>query len=527
MNLYTISFLILLIYNTFKSKDSLYNLQQNQYNENNYYLKWLSKHLKRAFVSLDFISLIIIIIAYLLNNRLSNVLVFISLIIYLLANTFIVNTIRLSKEDKNLVMTKRVKRLIFTLVIIYLIPIIIYLNNKDDKLLFILVEAIITYLNYITVLLAKIINIPLEKIIYNYYEAKAIDKLSSMKNLKVIGITGSYGKTSAKSILYDILNEKFVSRSTLRSINTENGILKTINSHIESYDEVFIAEMGAYKQGKIRKMANIIKPKYAILTSIGLAHIDSFKSPENIKKTKFELVESLPSDGIAILNMDDNNQTSYNIKNKCRKVWISIYNKDADVYATNITNNYEGAKFDVVFKDSSNRYHVETKLLGNYNIYNILASIILAKELGMTQEEIEKAVKKVKAPRGRLELVDLDYMVQINDFFNSNPLGAKMALDVLDTMPGIKIVVTPGMTDLGNKTKQLNHIFGNQIADVADCVILIGSKKTRQVFDGILEKGYDKDKIFIVNNVDSAYNLLQTLKFDKKIYALFENNAND
>ena len=236
----------------------------------------------------------------------------------------------------------------------------------------------------------------------------------------------------------------------------------------DRFDEVFIAEMGAYKKGEIKKLCDMVHPKYGILTRIGLAHLETFGSAENIMKTKFELIESLPDDGIAVLNGDDPKQLSYPIKSKCKKVWIGIDNKDVDIYAENISCNYKGSKFDVVFKEDNKRYSFETKLLGNHNIYNILAGIALGKEFGMSISELEKGVKKVKPIESRLELRNYGYMYQINDAYNSNPVGAKAALDVLAMMPGKKVVVTPGMTELGEKEEELNQIFGNQISKVAD-----------------------------------------------------------
>jgi len=502
-------------------------LQQNLYNENNRYVKWLLKNIKTAFISLDFLSLIIIFIAYILDNELSNILVIIALIFYFLDSARIINNRKLEKIKKPLVITKRVRRLMLTLTILFLLPVIVYLINRDNGLLLLVLESILTYFSYIVVLIAKFINIPIERLVYIYYETQAKEKLSQMKNLKVIGITGSYGKTSSKNILNDILKNKYITRPTPRNLNTEYGLMMTVNNTIERYDQVFIAEMGAYKQGEIKKLCNLVHPKYGILTYIGLAHLESFGSPEKIKKTKFELIDSLPDDGIAVLNMDDPNQRGYEIKSKCKKIWIGIKDKNADIRAVDITSDYTGSKFNVVFKGDSTKYHFETKLLGNYNIYNILAGLALGKEFGISINELESAVRKVKAPAARLELKDFGYMYQINDAYNSNPLGAKMALDVLKTMPGKRIVVTPGMTELGQKEQELNHIFGTQISKVADLVILVGSKKTRPIFDGLLENEYDKDKIFIVNNVFDAYNLLQSFKFEEKIYALFENDLPD
>lgn len=527
MNLYTISFILIIIFNVIKNKKSFHMLQQNLYNENNRYVKWMIKHYKSVFISLDFLSMIIMVIAYNLNDNLSQILVILAMIFYFLDTARILNNTKADKVKKELVITKRVKRLILTFTVLLLLPTVVYLADRDNGLLLLAIESILTYFSYILVLIAKFLNRPIEKIVYRYYETQAKEKLSEMKNLRVIGITGSYGKTSSKNILNDILKTKYLTRPTPRNLNTEYGLMMTVNNYLEKYDQVFIAEMGAYKQGEIKKLCRMVNPKYGILTNIGLAHLESFGSPEKIKETKFELIESLPDDGVAVLNMDDPNQVSYEIKNKCKKIWIGINNPDADIRATDIVSDANGSRFNVIIKGDKQKYSFETKLLGNYNIYNILAGIALGLEFNISMKDLINAVRKVRAPHARLELKQFNYMYQINDAYNSNPLGAKMALDVLATMPGKRIVVTPGMTELGPKEDELNHTFGIQIAKVADAVILVGAKKTRKVFDGLLENEYDKDKIFIVNNVFDAYNLLKTFKFEEDMYALFENDLPD
>ncbi len=528
MNIYTISFLFLLTFNVSKCQDSLHMLQQNQYNDsNNRYVRWLFDNPKSVFLSLDFISMIIILIAYFLNNSLSNTLILISLIFYLLDNARMINNRKVSRIKKPLVVTRRVKRLIFTLTILYLLPIVVYLNNKDEGLLLLVIESIITYFNYIMVLLAKFINRPSERFVYRYYYTKATMKLDGINDLKVVGVTGSYGKTSASTILNSVLSKKYNTRQTPRNLNSINGLMKTINNQLVKTDEIFIAEMGAYERNEINKLCGLAKPKYGILTYIGLTNIESYGNLENLKKTMFTLIDCLPDDGIAILNSDDPNQLSYEIKSKCKKIWIGINNKKADVIAKNIKCSYEGSKFDIVFKGDKTVYHFETKLLGNYNIYNILASIALAKELDIDIKDLVKIVSTIRPIKSRMELKDYKYMYELDDTYNSNPIGAKMALDVLETMPGVKLVVTPGMVDLGGKEKHYNRTFGSQIAKVADYVILIGAKRTRPIFDGLLENSFNKDKIFVVNHTNDAYALIQELKFKDKIYALFENDLSD
>ena len=528
MNIYTISFIVILIFNIIKNKKSLHMLQQNLYNENNRYFKWLKKNLKSVFLSLDAISLILIILAYITTDKIiTYVLIILALIAYLAEALRLISIRKTEQVKKPLVVTKRVRRLIFTISILFALPIVFYIYNYDNGRFTLLLMSIMTYFSYLVVFLAKLLNTPIEKCVYKFYDTKAKKKLKSMSNLKVIGITGSYGKTSSKNILNDILNIKYISRATPKNLNTEYGLMITINNHIDKFDEIFIAEMGAYKRGEIRKLCNMVHPKYAILTRIGLAHLETFGSPEKIVKTKFELVESLPDDGVAVLNGDDPKQVSYNIESNCKKVWIGIDNKDVDVYAENIECNYKGSTFDVVFKGDSTRYSFETKLLGDHNIYNILAGIALGKEFGMSIVELQKGVQKVKPIESRLELRNYGYMYQINDAYNSNPLGAKAALDVLSMMPGIKVVVTPGMTELGDKEDELNNIFGNQMSRVADYIILVGANRTKPILSGIMENGFDSEKVYVVNSVYEAYTLIQNLNSKEDVYALFENDLPD
>ena len=153
--------------------------------------------------------------------------------------------------------------------------------------------------------------------------------------------------------------------------------------------------------------------------------------------------------------------------------------------------------------------------------------IALAREFGMNMAEIEMGVKKIKPIEHRLEIKSVGSIYMIDDAYNSNPVGAKRAIEVLDMMPGTKAVVTPGMIELGSKEKEYNKIFGMQIANVADYVILIGEKRTQPIYQGLIESGYSKEKIYILNDVKESFSLLATLKGKEDLYALYENDLPD
>lgn len=522
MYIILINILITYFYLVLRFKKNLHILQQNFYNENNRYIKWGNKNILSVF-KYDLILLVLNIINLFINSK---ILLFVN-IFYLVL--FFVEKNKINKEQVKipLKLTSRVKRMIVTNIILYIVPIVIYLFNKDIYI-FNFVYSLLISLNFYIVFLSNVINKPVEKCVFLYYKNKAMNKIKSMSNLNVIGITGSYGKTSSKNILNDILGVKYNSIATPLNYNTQYGLILTINNYIDKFNDIFIAEMGAFKMGRIKLLCDLVKPKYGIITSIGTAHLDTFGSRENVQKGKFELIESLPSDGVGILNADDPYQVNYKLKNNCKILWIGIENKDADLVANNIHIDSKGMTFDVYFKEDDCTHTFNTRLLGNANIYNILAGIAFGKYMGMTLKELEIGVKRIKPITHRLELKNMGDRTIIDDAYNSNPVGSKMALDVLKLMDGLKIVVTPGMIELGDEQYSLNKKFGEYISEVADYVILVGEKQTKPILDGLKTSKYPKDKIYVINDVKEAFNIIDKVSVkNKHSYILLENDLPD
>ena len=529
-----IVFLVFIYAIIYKSKRTLHMLQQNLYNENNRYIKWVLKN-RRQFISLDLllvgISLIGIYVIFDLSF-ISNLCLILVILLLILIGYGWKRQIENDQNKKKLVITARIKRLIFTMSLLYLIPVVFAIKDVYNvRLIWIVVfiESLMIYLNVFVAFIALIINTPVEKCVYLYYKKIAQNKLKSMPNLKIIGITGSYGKTSSKNILSDILNIKYNALPTPRNLNTYNGLIMTVNNYMDKFTDIFIAEMGAYVKGEIAGLCKLVKPKYGIITRIGTAHLETFGSEDNIVQGKFELVESLPSDGFAILNGDDPKQVNYKIKNKVRIIWIGIENENVDVRATNIKCSNKGTSFDVLFKGDEKKYHFETKLLGDHNVYNILAALACGREFDIDIPDLITAVRNVRPVEHRLELKRLGNFYQIDDAYNSNPIGAENACKILGMMPGYKVVVTPGMVELGTKEDKYNKKFGEQIAKVADIVILIGRKKTQPIKEGLLTSGFNKEQIIVFNDVRDAYPYINNLAISVKqdVYALFENDLPD
>ena len=519
---------VYLIYIFYKSKNSLYMLQQNLYNENNRYLKWVKRNKERCFTITDFLPFLLSIFLFFKHDSFIFEMIYVTVTIIYIIGIYNEYKKNLNKQTKiNFNFTSRIKRLYATEFILIGIIITFLIISKFSGIYLVLLNLTIS-LTYYFIYLVKLINTPIEKLVYLYYFTKAKNKLKSMNRLKVIGITGSYGKTSSKNILSHILGIKYVVRPTPKNLNTPYGLMITINNYLELFDEVLIAEMGAYVRGEIKEICDFVHPKYGILTIIGDAHLETFGSKENICKTKFELIESLDKDGVAVLNRDDPYQVSYvenSLKNKVKILWAGINNKDALYNAVNIKCNSKGTSFDILY--DGKKYHIETKLLGLHNVYNILSSFALGSYLEVDPNKMAARIKSLMPFPHRLEIKKLGNITMIDDAYNSNPVGAKNALDVLKMMDGMKIVVTPGMVELGNLEESLNYEFGRQISSSCDKVILIGKEKTKIIKKALLDNEFDSNNIIVLNKVSDAFTYLNNLESKKDIYALFENDLPD
>lgn len=517
---------IYLIHVTIISTKALHMLQQNRYNRGYRYIKWIIKNGKDNFINLNLLFLIFILTN--MNESLNQISPYLFLLIYIFLTYVYIENRKKENAKLPLKYTARIKRLMITEFIIYLIPSVILFFTYDTTYnsIYFLILGLLSYINLFIILLANVINRPVEKMVGKHFENQAKAKLASMSNMDVIGITGSYGKTSTKNILNDILSVKYNVFKTPANYNTPFGLMITINNYLDKYNDYFIAEMGACKKGEIKELCDLVHPKYGILTRIGLAHLETFGSEETIQKTKFELIESLPLDGIGILNGDDEKQVQYSIQNKCQIKWIGIDNHKVDCYAKDIELSYKGTKFKAKWKGDPEAYEFETKLLGRNNIYNILAGITLGRELGISIKNLQKAVKRVSPIEHRLSMTKYYDINIIDDAYNSNPMGCKMALEVLKMMPGKHIIVTPGMIEVGQKEYEVNKEFGREIAENVDEVILIGEEKTKPIYEGLMEKKYKKEKIHVLNDVMDAFPLMLKLK-EKDTYVLLENDLPD
>ena len=349
---------------------------------------------------------------------------------------------------------------------------------------------------------------PLEARVNRWFFQDAQRVLRDRQGLIRIGITGSYGKTSAKFLLATLLAERYNVLATPGSFNTPMGLARVIREQLAPEHQVFIAEMGARHVGDIRELCELVGPSIGLLTSVGPQHLETMGTIERVTETKYELIQSLPRDGAAFFGRGNE---------ICERLFARCPLKEKHLAgerlrAEDIEVGPFGSRFTLV-DGQGHRVHCQTKLLGTHNIDNLLLCAEAALQLGLTLDELAAGIAKLQPVEHRLQLIDAGNGVTvIDDAFNSNPAGAKSALDVLRGFsPARRIVITPGMVELGPQQDALNETFGRQMADSADIAILIGRRRVEPIVRGLEKGGFDAANLHVVSTLDESTALLATL----------------
>lgn len=499
--------------------DSMHFFQLNSYRFDTH-AKWLSenrrKYLTHSMISVLMLIVVMLSLAPLIKTIALTVLFLISL-----------SPEKPKKAKKPLVFTPRVKRMYATLTVLILLLTVLfglYGHRNAHESYFLFVVVMLYALTPVEVLLANFINKPMELGINRHYINDAKKILRSCPDLTIIGITGSYGKTSVKYYLTSLLRSKYNVLMTPESYNTPMGVVKTIRGSLKATDEIFVCEMGAKWVGDIKELCDIVHPQHGIITSIGPQHLESFKSLDAIKNTKFELADALPAEGMLFLNGDDENIRDHGSS----RPYISYsLGGNGDYVAENISVSDRGTAFTVRTPDGETE-EFSTKLIGRHNVLNIVGAIAVSHKMGIALKDLRSAVRRLEGVPHRLQLSEKGGVTIIDDAYNSNPSGTKAALEALSLFDGYKILVTPGMVELGEKQEELNREFGAKAAEVCDYVVLVGRKQAVPIKAGLLSRDYGEDKIFVADTIEEALSHVYALhsKGRKKI-VLLENDLPD
>jgi UDP-N-acetylmuramoyl-tripeptide--D-alanyl-D-alanine ligase len=349
-------------------------------------------------------------------------------------------------------------------------------------------------------------------------------------NPRIIGITGSYGKTTTKELLGTILSSRFPTLRTPESWNTLMGVTRAIRERLTAEDEIFVVEMGAYKRGEIRALCELSgPPSIGILTGINEQHLERFGGIQNTIKAKYELIQAVQPGGLAIFNVDNAycralaEQTTHA---RVARVGLSHESGHLDYTARDVSVSADGTRFTCAAGETELNFR--TALLGEHFILNVLAATAAAMECGMTLQQIAAAVAAMPPVPHRLQLLpSASGITTIDDAYSANPDGARAALKVLSQMNGgRRILVTPGFVELGNREREFNHELGTLASGSCDLLVLVGARHTEPIRDGAVDAGMNPDVIKVVDSVHAARGFLSEISKSGDTI-LFENDLPD
>lgn len=492
-----------------------FNLSLLQLEGYNYFTFLKTKYKNYKVAPINFSFIVILIVSSFLFNNIFIYLYFVYTLFYVF---YCIYLLCKHKGIKRYICTKKIFRfyVVFYFVLLLSISMVImsYINNLMTLLL-----ICVTLSPYCVAIMSFVFILIFDIFLMKNYIKKSKSKIET-NNVKIIAITGSYGKTSVKHILYEMLLKKYNVVMTPKSFNTPAGICKFVNGTDFRNVDYFIVEMGAKKCGEIKELCKIFKPQYGILTSIAEQHLDTFKTLGNIFKTKCELQDNIQENGLMVFNCFNEYVKKAQAKFSGDKICVGV---SSDVWYENYSFNNGVPSFDIITKNDNDslssgfncdvnnlsKISVDTKLIGEHNSVNIILAFALAKRLGVEEANIIDAISNLSPIESRLEVKRIANNVTIlNNGYNSNPYSARCSLKVLNEYTLPKIVVTPGFVEMGKKQYELNYHFGKDIAKVANSVFIVNMVNKKALTNGLIDAGFN------MTNVE-YYNHFKDIDFSK------------
>ena len=394
--------------------------------------------------------------------------------------------------DKPLVFTGRVKRFFGVLVLFALF-----------------LSVVFGYFSVILPLaLAYFISMGIEKMLFYGFKRKAEQRIESMEDLIVIGVTASYGKTSIKNFIAHLLSAKYNTYATPRSVNTLGGVMKDINEDLPQDTQIYVVEMGARGEGDIGEISTFVNPHYVVVGKIGPAHIEYFKTLENIRNTKMEILKT----------------------SRLKEAWV---HESAMVKPENNIHTFgEQAHLDIRTNIPAPKYRIEdinatldateftldgtaysASVLGAFNAMNLSACVLVSKALGLSDAQIQAQLSTIEPTPHRLQRIDAGGKVILDDSFNGNIDGMMASFDLASSYKGRKVIITPGLVEAD---EALNIHVASRANEVFDMVIVTGDLNY-----AIFKKYIDEDKLLKLHSKSQMEQMLveQTTVGDLILFA--------
>ena len=459
------------------------------------------------------------------------------------------NFLRKHLTKKALVYTARVKRLIVAdIVLCVLVCAIMLVPGILTGSIFGLIGSLtctfclLPPLQLLLVPLAGVVMGPVERSNNQRYidEARAI--LEACPDLTIVGITGSYGKTSVKHYLAELLRNRYDVLITPGNFNTTLGVVRTVRERLKPTHEIFLCEMGARHKGDIAEICELVHPEMGIITSVGPAHLETFGSLDTVKATKFELVDAVLANassgesdapaatGKPFLNFDSEPvREQAALYDDAAASAFTAYgtNEHAGYRITAMETNRSGTRFTIAAPDGQTCEY-STRLIGQHNVGNIAGAIAAAHALGVPLEEMRVPVRRLKPVEHRLDMKTSGQTTILDDAYNSNPVGSRAALDVLALFDdGLRILVTPGMVELGDEQYRLNAEFAAYAAGICDDVIIVGGHNRAALLEGLADAGFPQAHTHCCSTIQDALQQAHAISSGQPRTILMENDLPD
>lgn len=420
-----------------------------------------------------------------------------------------------------LVFTNRVKRLSLCVFLIIFLVLLLIFGLVRPVWVDIVLAVVLFILFPLWIAIPFTCMSPIEKLIKKNFIRRAKKKLKSCA-CKVIAITGSFGKTSTKNILYQILKEEFDVCATPKSYNTPMGICKTVLENLKDTDDFFVVEFGARRVGDIEELARIVGVDFGIITPIENCHLETFGTVENLENTKYELCEHAKD----IVVFNGKSKSSRKLFERYPRQKYLVCEENSFAYAKDVEVSSEGSSFTLII--DGRMLACTTTLLGKANIDNVVVACAMAYLLGESLLSIQKAIFKLKSTPHRLELIR-GFANVIDDSYNSNLEGFKDALNVLSGFSGRKIVVSPGIIELGKCQYEVNRLAGIEVGKTADVFVVMNDVNKKALVEGatsVREEGKAKLEVMFAKSREEQKKVLKSI-LRKGDCVLFENDLPD
>jgi len=449
-------------------------------------------------------------------------------------------TWRWTAPKRPLVMTARMRRLLIAggflavLLAAGLALGILALHPIVSVVLVLIAAGLVTSLSDILLVAANVVTKPAEARIRSHYLTLAARKLTEIDPM-VIAVVGSYGKTSTKHILAQLLQPSVNALPTRKSFNTLMGVSRAINEDLQPEHRVFVVEMDAYARGEIAAISDLVHPQVAIVTAIGPQHMERFGTIDRITDAMYEVIAALPIDGTAIVHTGDEQGVALARRASAAPHPVIRYaladigiTTGADIVSTVLRIDARGCAFQWQWAAEGLDRAVVIPLLGRHQVANVSAALAAVRVLGYSLDAAIAAAASLEQIEHRLQLMGTaGPLTVIDDSYNANPVGVHNGLEVLAAMAGgAKFLVTPGLVELGSVEDAENRTYGAHAAAVCDHVIVMSAKTSDALCAGLRGAGMSEDRIHIVASLDEATAVLQRLSKPGDV-VLFANDLPD